>query len=223
MVKQCDVVIAGNQFLKGEAMKYVDAKKVHVIPTVIDIRRYAPKQYTVSKDEVVIGWLGSRGTLQYLKTLTPVFEELGKRFSFIQLKIVCNDFFNLPHMSVIKKVWSEEDEVADLQSFDIGLGPLADDVWTQGKCGLKLVQYLAVGVPVVCSPVGANKEIVPDGHAGFWARDAGEWVERLSALITDPDLRQRMGKKGRERIAQEYSLQAVAPRIVNILTQLYDS
>lgn len=220
MVKQCDLVITGNQFLKGEALKYVGKKRVHVIPTVVDMERYTQKRYDREKKDVVLGWLGSGSTLHYLKRLLPVFEKIETRFPFVQLKIVCNDFFDVPHMRVIKKEWSEADEVADLQSFDIGLGPLTDDVWTRGKCGFKLIQYLAVGVPVVCSPVGANKEIVPDGEVGFWARDEGEWIERLRALITNPGLRQRMGEKGRKRIAQGYSLQAMAPTMIGILNQL---
>jgi len=220
MVTACDLVIAGNQFLKGEATKYVNEEKVHIIPTVVDIERYAPKQYYNSKDAVIIGWLGSKGTLYYLKKLIPVLTEIGKRFSFVQLKIVCNDFFDIPDMQVIKKEWSEEDEVADLQSFDIGLGPLTDDVWTRGKCGLKLVQYLATGVPVVCSPVGANKEIVVDGKVGFWASDQKEWIEKLSILIENPELRSKMGKKGRTRIEKEYSLQAMGPKLIAMLIQL---
>jgi glycosyltransferase involved in cell wall biosynthesis len=146
--------------------------------------------------------------------------EIGKRFPFARLKIVCNDFLDVPTMHVIKKQWAEDDEIADLQSFDIGLGPLTDDVWTRGKCGLKLVQCLAVGVPVVCSPVGANKEIVIDGEVGFWARNQREWIEKLSMLIENPELRSTMGKKGRERIAQAYSLQAMAPTLIDMLVQL---
>lgn len=220
MVKMCDLIIAGNQFLKGEATQYVNEEKVHVIPTVVDIERYVQKQYHGSKDEVIIGWFGSKGTLYYLKELVPVLTEIGKRFPFAQLKIVCNDFLDVPNMSVIKKQWSEEDEVADLQSFDIGLGPLTDDVWTRGKCGLKLVQYLAVGVPVVCSPVGANKEIVADGEVGFWAADDKEWIERLSTLIANTELRQEMGERGRKMIEQKYSLQALAPTLVDMLNKL---
>ena len=220
MVKACDLVIAGNQFLKGEAKKYVNEDKVHVIPTVVDIERYVAKQYRKAKDEVIIGWFGSKGTLYYLKKLIPMLTEIGKRFPFARLKIVCNDFLDVPTMHVIKKEWAEEDEIADLQSFDIGLGPLTDDVWTRGKCGLKLVQYLAVGVPVICSPVGANKEIVVDGEVGFWARNQREWIEKLSMLIENPELRSTMGKKGRERIAQAYSLQAMAPTLIDMLDQL---
>jgi glycosyltransferase involved in cell wall biosynthesis len=220
MVKQCDLVIAGNQFLKGEATKYVNKGKVHVIPTVVDIEGYAAKQYHGQKDEMIIGWLGSKGTLYYLKELVPVLTEIGKRFPFARLKIVCNDFLDVPSMHVIKKEWTEEDEVADLQSFDIGLGPLTDDVWTRGKCGLKLVQYLAVGVPVICSPVGANKEIVTNGEVGFWAGNQREWIKKISILIENSELRKKMGEKGRERIERRYSLQAMAPQIVDMLAQL---
>jgi glycosyltransferase involved in cell wall biosynthesis len=220
MLNQCDLVIAGNQFLKGEAVKYVNEGKVHVIPTVVDIESYAPKHFREPKEEVIIGWLGSKGTLYYLNKLVPVLTEIGTQFPFAQLKIVCNDFLDVPNMKVIKKEWSEEDEVADLQSFDIGLGPLTDDVWTRGKCGLKLVQYLAAGVPVVCSPVGANKEIVTNEEVGFWADGQRDWIEKLSMLIKNPGLRTQMGKKGIERIEKEYSLQAMAPKIVDMLTQL---
>ncbi len=220
MVKTCDLIIAGNRFLREEATKYVDEKKMHIIPTVVNIEKYSPKSYDSSKDNIILGWLGSQGTLYYLKTLLPVFEEIGKRFPSVQLKIVCNDFFDVPNMRVIKKEWAEADEVADLQGFDIGLGPLTDDVWTRGKCGLKLIQYLAVGVPVVCSPVGANKEIVSNGKVGFWASDTGEWIEKLGILIENPELRKQMGERGRERIKREYSLQAMTPKLVDILTQL---
>ncbi|MCJ7662701.1 MAG: glycosyltransferase [Desulfobacterales bacterium] len=158
MIRASDLIIAGSHYLQKEAMRYVAGDRVQVIPTVVDIERYAMKQETsYKKEEVTLGWIGSQSTLHYLKTLLPVFAELGRRFPFVQLKIVCNAFFDVPTMRVIKKEWSEADEVADLQGFDIGLGPLPDDVWTRGKCGFKLIQCLAVGVPVVCSPVGANK------------------------------------------------------------------
>jgi hypothetical protein len=216
MVNASDLIIAGGHHLKQEAMRYVAGDKVHVIPTVVDIERYTPKQDVSHKTDVMLGWIGSQRTLQYLKALMPVFEELGRRLPAVQLKIVCNAFLDVPTMLVIKKDWSEADEVADLQGFDIGLGPLPDDVWTRGKCGFKLIQCLAVGVPVVCSPVGANKEIVRDGEEGFWARDNNECVDRLSVLIRDRQLRKRMGEQGRKRIEKDYSLQAMAPQLAKV-------
>lgn len=220
MVKTSDCIIAGNQFLKSEATKYVPEEKVHIIPTVVDIEKYPLKSYSSSERNVILGWFGSKSTLYYLKNLIPVFEEISRRFPLVQLKVVCNDFFDIPAMKVIKKEWSEADEITDLQSFDIGLGPLTDDLWSRGKCGLKLVQYLAVGVPAVCSPVGANKEIVSNGEVGFWVSDQREWIERLSTLIDNPELRQKMGKRGRERIKKRYSLQVMTPQVIDILNRL---
>ncbi len=138
---------------------------------------------------IVIGWMGSSSTLKYLKGLTPVLEDIFKVFPGTQLKIVCDDFFDLPSMPVMKKRWSLEDEVEDLKSFDIGVMPLAQDLWSQGKCGLKILQYHSVGLPVVCSPVGVNKDIVKDRENGFWAKNQEEWKYGLRELIQDEVLR----------------------------------
>jgi glycosyltransferase involved in cell wall biosynthesis len=168
---------------------------------------------------VILGWIGSRGTLKYLKEIAPALEALGKRFPGVKLKIVADDFFDLEHLPVIKKSWSAADEIADLHSFDIGLMPLTDDVWTLGKCGFKLLQCMAVGLPVVCSPVGANRQIVTDGVEGFWASSHAEWVEKIVALINDASLARAMGRRGREKVLQAYSLQANAPLLIQALRQ----
>jgi glycosyltransferase involved in cell wall biosynthesis len=158
MMKRVDFVVAGNQFLKSETLHY--NPYVEVIPTSIDLSRYNLKESFHRDGPIVIGWLGSSSTLKYLKDLSPVFEDLFKIFPNTRLKIVCDNFFDLPNMPVIKKQWSLKEEVEDLKSFDIGVMPLTDDLWTRGKCGLKILQYYGVGVPVVCTPVGVNREIV---------------------------------------------------------------
>jgi glycosyltransferase involved in cell wall biosynthesis len=169
--------------------------------------------------DVVLGWIGSRGTLKYLKEIAPALEVIGERFPGVKLKIVADDFFGLERLPVIKKSWSATDEIADLHSFDIGLMPLTDDVWTRGKCGFKLLQCMAVGLPVVCSPVGANRQIMADGVEGYWASNHAEWVEKLAALINDATLAQAMGRRGREKVQQTYSLQANAPLLIQALRQ----
>jgi len=126
-------------------------------------------------------------------------------------------------MEVIKKQWSSEEEVHDLRSFDIGLMPLMDDPWSWGKCGLKIVQYQGVGVPVVCTPVGINRDLVKDGENGFWARDDREWIEKLSILIEDLDLRKEMGLRGRERVKSGYSLGECRKRMGQLLENLLSS
>jgi glycosyltransferase involved in cell wall biosynthesis len=121
---------------------------------------------------------------------------------------------------MIKKTWKLEDENEDLISFDIGLMPLNDDLWSRGKCGLKIIQYLSVGVPVVCTPVGINSDIIKDGENGFWATNKQEWVDRLSILIQNRELRYQMGIKGIKTVEQEYSLAVTSEKFFHVLQSL---
>jgi glycosyltransferase involved in cell wall biosynthesis len=215
---QADLLIAGNDYLSEEARAC--HRPTIMIPTPLDMTRYTPKApKSDASGDVVIGWIGSRGTVKYLKEIAPALEIIGERLPGVKLKIVADDFLDLEHLPVIKKSWSAADEIADLHSFDIGLMPLTDDVWTRGKCGFKLLQCMAVGLPVVCSPVGANRQIVTDGVEGYWASSHAEWVEKLVALINDASLARAMGRRGREKVQQTYSLQANAPLLIQALRQ----
>jgi glycosyltransferase involved in cell wall biosynthesis len=219
-IRFCDHVIAGNQFLKEESRLVSD--RISVLPTPVDIDKYIPIEKAGGKKGVTIGWLGSKSTIRYLKTLTPVFSELQSRFSDVHITVVSDRFEGIEEITAIKKIWREDEEVQDLQSFDIGIMPLPDDSWTKGKCGFKLLQYGAVGLPGICSPVGVNREIVLDGINGFHANTHQEWFDRLNQLISSPELRNRMGKAGRERVVKEYSLQAIWPKFLmtirNVMT-----
>ncbi len=218
MIKKSDFVIAGNEFLKREALQI--NQNVEVIPTAIDGERYHSKTYPVEQDRVTLGWIGDHGSIHYLEKMKPLFERIGERYPQVQLKVVCDIFFDCSHMKVVKKNWSEAEEVADLQGFDIGLMPLMDDPWSWGKCGLKIIQYQGVGVPVVCTPVGINKDLVKDGVNGYWAMSEEEWEEKLSLLIENSDLRERMGREGRKRVLESYTYQACAPRLFTILERV---
>ncbi len=220
MVKGSHVVTVGNQFLKNRVLKVDPEKRVFVIPTSIDTHLYPRKKKISNHDEIVLGWIGTQGNLKYLKKLEPVFKTIRQKFPQVKLKIVSNDFYDSPHLPVIKKPWKLEDENDDLVSFDIGLMPLNDDLWSRGKCGLKIIQYLSVGVPVVCTPVGINSDIVQDGENGFWAVDHQEWVDRLSNLIQHPDLRLQMGLKGIETVEREYSLTVTSEKFFHVLQDL---
>jgi glycosyltransferase involved in cell wall biosynthesis len=221
MVNASDHVIAGNEYLQKNTAPYT--QDVTIIPSPIDITSYPQKSYTEESDNITLGWVGAHGSIHYLKKMKPIFEALGKRNGKLRLKIICDTFFDCENMVVDKKQWNEKDEVADIQSFDIGLMPLMDDPWSHGKCGLKVLQCLATGVPVVCSPAGINKEIVEDGVHGFWANTQEEWTEKLETLINDHDLRKRMGKEGRKRVVDHYSLKANAPRMLKIFQKLSSS
>jgi glycosyltransferase involved in cell wall biosynthesis len=219
VMKRVDFVIAGNEFLKSEVLPYND--KVEVIPTSIDLSQYRTKDEYHAGDLITIGWLGSSSTLKYLKKLLPTFEDLYQQYPHFQLKIVCDQFMDGVHVPIIKKKWTSEEEEADLKSFDIGVMPLTDDLWTRGKCGLKILQYFGVGVPVVCTPVGVNREIVEDGINGFWAEDEDQWKKKLLRLIREEGLRKAMGTRGRKKVEQGYSLAVNAPRLLNILKQIH--
>jgi len=218
MVNASDHVIAGNEYLQQNTIPYT--QNVTIIPSPIDISLYPQKTYSEKSDNITLGWVGAHGSIHYLKKMRPIFETLGKKNDKLRLKIVCDTFFDCENMVVDKKQWNEKDEVADIQSFDIGLMPLMDDPWSHGKCGLKILQCLATGVPVICSPAGINTEIVEDGVHGFWANTEEEWMEKLEILINDHELRRKMGMAGRKRVIERYSLKTNAPRMLKIFEQL---
>ena len=218
MMKRVDAVIAGNEFLRSEVLRFND--RVVIIPTTIDLSHYSEKERADQGNLVTIGWLGSSSTLKYLKPVIPAIEKVHQRHPEVQLKIVCDSFLEDLRVPLLKKRWRSEDEEADLKSFDIGIMPLEDDLWSRGKCALKILQYYGVGLPVVCSPVGINREIVKDGVNGFWARDEKEWEENLGLLIEDRDLRRQMGIQGRSTVEQDYSLEVNAPRLLSVMKEV---
>jgi glycosyltransferase involved in cell wall biosynthesis len=218
MMKRVDFVISGNQFLKSEVLPY--NRNVEVIPTSIDLSRYRLKENYHPKGSITIGWIGTSSTLKYLECLVPVFKRVYQQYPQVQIKIVCNQFIDDLTLPVIKKSWSSEEEINDLMTFDIGVMPLFNDLWSQGKCGLKILQYFSVGLPVVCTPVGINRDMVEDGVNGFWAKDEEEWKDRLLRLIYDEELRRKMGLKGREIVEKAYSIEVNAPRILEVLRRV---
>ncbi len=218
MMKEVDLVVAGNQFLRSEALPY--NSRVEIIPTSVDLSRYHLKEDHTKKETVTLGWLGSSSTLKYLRSLLPTLERVYQKHPCFQLKIVCDQFLESSKIPVIKKQWSEEEEEADLKSFDIGLMPLSVDLWSRGKCGFKIVQYYGVGVPAICTPVGVNKDIVEDGVNGFWAEDEGQWERSLLTLIREEGLRREMGFNGRKTVEKGYSLEANAPHLLEVLNRV---
>ncbi len=218
MVNAADHVIAGNGFLKKNTTPYT--QNVTIIPSPINMAIYPQKNYSEKNDNITLGWIGAHGSIHYLEKMKHIFETLGKRNNKLRLKIICDTFFDCKNIDVEKKQWNEKDEVADIQSFDIGLMPLLDDPWSHGKCGLKILQCLATGVPVVCSPAGINMEIVENGIHGFWASSQDEWIEKLEILINEPELRRQMGVEGRKRVIENYSLKANAPKMLKVFQQL---
>ena len=214
MARGARTVIAGNAYLKTWAVR-VNARTV-VVPTSIELNDY-PAVPSHSANGPIIGWIGTRVNLMYLETLRGVFAQLGRSPHNPRLKVVCDAFPTMPGIEVIPKVWTLAEESADVSSFQIGIMPLPDDIWTRGKCGLKLLQYMAASLPVVCSPVGVNGIIVQDGKNGFHACSEMEWSGRLETLLGDADLRAQMGQAGRATVEAHYSVAGNVERFVQAL------
>ena len=219
VMKNAALVMCGNDYLARRA-EQAGAAKVEIIPTVIDLDRYSTKSRTsVENKPVCIGWIGSPATTRYLYMLEPIMHELHKKHGVVFAAIGADR--KIAAMLPIDVVpWTEKSEVESIQKFDIGVMPLADSPWERGKCGYKLIQYMACGLPVVSSPVGINQEIVEHGRTGFHAQNLEEWLELLEILIINHDLRNKMGNAGRKKVESRYSLQVQAPRLKNLLINL---
>ncbi len=218
-VRAADAVLAGNAFLADMARRWARPGRVHVVPTCLDPARYPPAAH-VRTDGVQLVWIGSASTLRGLRTLRPVLEEVGQRCPGVRLKLVCDRFLDLRHLPVISCPWTEAGEAADLASADVGISWVPDDDWSRGKCGLKVLQYLAAGLPVVANPVGVQAELVRHGETGFLAETPGDWVTAVGRLARDPELRRRMGTAGRRLVAEKYSVAAGAAGWLAVLAHL---
>ncbi|MGJ3235040.1 glycosyltransferase [Marivirga sp.] len=195
-------VSCGNEYLAEFAMKY--NQSVVVNPTTIDTDYH--KEIKISKSEKnVIGWTGTHSTLPYLKILLPVLDELTNEYEF-ELLVISNQKpdFDVPYMRFIP--WSKSSEIDDLNKMDIGIMPLSDDIWSKGKCGFKLLQYVAIKKPIVASPVGVNKKLLLESGAGYSANNDKEWEDKLIKLLEDHDLRIKLGEKGQDYIKNHYSV-----------------
>lgn len=210
------LVVAGNAYLAQRA-RDAGAPWVVIVPTVIDLDRYTAKStLTHGGEPLRIVWVGSPSTVRYLALLREPLAALSQQFAF-KFRVIGGGEIDLPDVDVEYMQWTEATEVASIQACDIGVMPLLDSPWERGKCGYKLIQYMACGLPVVASPVGVNGEIVRDGENGFLADSAREWVEALARLLSDAALRQQMGKAGRQRVVEAYSIQQVAPQFLALL------
>ena len=209
-------ISCGNPYLCEYAEQF--NRNVILNPTTIDTEGlHNPKLYQSSpkKDflsvaafpekELVIGWTGSHSTLVYLHLILPVLQELEKKYSFTFL-VIADKKPDLSLNSLQFRPWSKETEIQDLMRLDIGLMPLSDDLWSQGKCGFKALQYMALGIPAIASPVGVNNQIIEDGVNGYLCDSPDKWYHKIETMILNPGLRKTFGKNGREKVIQKYSV-----------------
>ncbi len=213
-MKVCAAAAAGNRFLA--AMAEACGVKATVLPTSIDVQNYRVKQHRDGAG-LTIGWIGLSDGLRYLRDIHPALRQLSARHPGLQLKVVSDKPLELDGVRIINELWQAEKEQEHLASFDIGIMPLWDSLWTRGKCGFKILQYLGAGLPVVASEIGVNGEIIAAGENGYLAREQADWVEALSKLVQESQLRRSFGASGRALVEKEFSLDIYAKRYAELL------
>ena len=218
LIRMSKHVIVGNDFLKGYALQF--NSHVTSIPTAVDTDRYKPKKDYRFQGKIDIGWVGLAYNLPYVQKLEETLQKLKREIGDFRFTVICSKGLEIDGVDIIFKSWSYDDEIEDIRNLDIGIMPLEDDEWAKGKCGLKLLQYMACGVPVVASPVGVNAEIIRDGENGFLAATDKEWLEKLSLLARNEELRRKIGQKGRETVEKHYSLEFWGPKVASLYKSL---
>ncbi len=198
-------VSCGNKYLQNFAMQYTENAVYN--PTTIDTETYHNAIKNQDTGKFVIGWTGSHSTIQYLNDLVPVFEELEKKYNF-ELHVISDSKPKFELKSLVFVPWNKDTEIEDLMKFNIGLMPLSSDKWAEGKCGFKALQYMALGIPALVSPVGVNTSIVDDGINGFFCGNAEEWISKISSLLEDRKLLKTMGQNTRDKIVRYYSVKS---------------
>jgi len=214
IIKMSSKVIVANKFLEEYVHNF--NPKVYIIPTSIDTDKFnvaINKSYRM----LTIGWIGSSTTAPYLKIIFDVIQKLSQKYDFIFKIVGADKNINIPGVRIENCAWVLEKEIEDFQNLDIGVYPLPNNLWTQGKAGFKAIQYMAVGVPVVASPVGKIKDIIQDGINGFLADSDEDWVNKLSRLIEDFQLRKKIGLNGRISVQEKYSVNINAQKLIDII------
>lgn len=206
LIALSDLIIAGNQYLANYAKQFND--NVVIVPTTIDTTEYMPKKSEDYKRDVVcIGWSGSKTTIDHFEEALPVLKIIKEKYGDqVTFKVIGDEEYENTELNIEGDTWKKDTELEDLAKIDIGIMPLPDDEWARGKCGLKGLQYMALGIPTLMSSVGVNSEIIQDGENGFLPNDDQEWVKTLSLLIESAILRQNIGENGRETVEKGFSV-----------------
>ena len=219
-VRAADLTIAGNAFLRDRAACLMGDERIRVVPTCVDVGRYVEAGHRRAGSDTKLVWIGQRSTLRYLADARPCLAEAAARVPGLTLKIIADVFDVDCGLPIVPHIWSEATEAVEIADADIGISWLSDDDWSRGKCGLKVLQYMAAGLPVVANPVGVQQEMVVDGHTGFLASTPAEWGAAIVRLARDPALRRRLGANGRRLVSERYGVARWAPEFVSAMQSL---
>ncbi|MFB6257514.1 MAG: glycosyltransferase family 4 protein [Flavobacteriales bacterium] len=213
--RYADLVITGNPYLAEHAERF--NPHVRIIPTTIDTS-YHKKLALEQDDKVCIGWTGSPTTIPHFELALPVLRKIKEKYGEqVRFKVIGDADYRNEELEIQGIAWEKQREIEDLSDIDIGIMPLPDTEWAKGKCGLKALQYMALEIPPVVSPIGVNREIVKDGVNGFLAWEADTWFRSLERLIENPSLRQELGRVARETVRSHYSVEANRERYIKAL------
>ena len=215
VMARADRVVAGNAYLADHAQQ-AGAAQIDILPSVVDTDRY-PLAKTQAGADFTIGWIGAPVTAAYLQQIQAPLAQAGAQGD--RLRLIGSGPIALDGISTEILPWAEVSEAETIATFDVGIMPLPDEPFERGKCGYKLIQYMACGLPVVASPVGVNRTIVRHGENGYLAETAAEWTQALEQLRADPELRRRMGQAGRADVEAQYSLAVTSPRLLQLLQE----
>jgi glycosyltransferase involved in cell wall biosynthesis len=216
VMKLASLVVVGNDYL-AERARRAGARRVEYLPTVVDLTRYpllAPRRKTI----FTIGWIGSPTTAPYLQLVQPALVEVCKQRK-AKLILIGSPRAELNGVHTEFREWSAEGEAIDIRDFDVGIMPLPDTPWARGKCGYKIIQYMASARPPIASPVGVNQKLITHGTNGLLARSKADWVDNLISLCDNPNERERMGKAGRALVEEQYCLEATGSRLTFLLKE----
>lgn len=220
LIRQADAVVPGSAYLARFAgAAGADRARITILPTVVDTEVFRPDPARRSADHLTIGWIGTPRGSSYLHPLLPAMQRVTKAHPEARFVFVGATPFPCDGVDARFPDWRLDREVADVQSFDIGLMPLTDDEEARGKCGFKIIEYMAAGAAVVCSPVGANRDIVVEGKTGLFASTPQDWGDALLRLAADPALRAAMAAAGRRRAQESYSLAVTSPQLLRLLRE----
>lgn len=215
------IVSCGNEYLCQYAKNY--NPRVSHNPTTIDTTHlhnpelYGPAVLSKSNNRLIVGWTGSHSTIKYLNEIEPVLQNLEKKFPHLEFWVIADKSPQLNLNRFTFKRWTKETEIIDLAHFDIGIMPLPDDEWTKGKCGFKILQYMALKIPAIASPVGVNIDIIKNGINGYLCSTSTEWENRLVELIGNRQLRNSIGTEARKTVIERYSSESNASNFLNLI------
>jgi len=212
-------VVVGNAYLGAYARRF--NPRVTVVPSSIDTARYQPLPPTGAHGKVVIGWMGSSTSQTSLELFTAMLREVAT-LPNVEIRVVSNRAPHLPGVPVVWRPWSAATEVADIAGFDVGIMPMPETEWALGKCALKALQYMAMGVATVASAVGANREVIEHGRSGLLASTDADWLAGLRTLVTSPELRARLGRAGRQTVETRYSMGSSAGALAEVLRSVVE-